>query len=60
MQDAIDKLDEYMARIAKVYDLDQIDDRALTALYEVSLPGSEAVPSLAVLQEWLDARLTEA
>ena len=57
MDDAVSKLNEYMGRVGRTYNLVSVDQRALTALYDYSLPKAEVVPSLAELQVWLAAHL---
>jgi CRISPR system Cascade subunit CasC len=57
MDDAVTKLGDYMARIGKTYGLETIDQRAVTAVQDYTLPGAEAVPSLSDLQEWLGKQL---
>jgi CRISPR system Cascade subunit CasC len=57
MADAVAKLDDYVARMGRTYNLEAVDQRALTAVQDYALPGAETVPSLADLQEWLAARL---
>ena len=59
MDNAVAKLDDYMARIGQTYDLEQIDQRAMTAVRDYTLPKAEVVPALSKLQEWLAARLPE-
>jgi CRISPR system Cascade subunit CasC len=59
MDDAVAKLDDYMARIGATYDLDAIDQRAMTSVQDSRLPGAEVVPSLSALQDWLAAHLPE-
>ena len=59
MDDAVGKLKDYMARIGTTYDLEAIDQRALTAVQESTLPGTESVLSLGALREWLAAHLPE-
>jgi CRISPR system Cascade subunit CasC len=53
MDDAIAKLDDYMTRVGETYNLAAMDQRALTAVQDCALPGTQSVPSLADLQEWL-------
>jgi CRISPR system Cascade subunit CasC len=60
MADAIAKLSDYMARIGRTYNLDDIDQRGMTAVQDCTLPGAELLPSLADLKGWLAARLLEA
>lgn len=60
VDDAVDRLDSYIARIGQMYNLEELDERALTGVKDYALPGFEAVPSLADLQAWLAARLAEA
>ncbi len=60
MDDAVDRLDSYIARIGQMYNLEELDERALTGVKNYALPGFEAVPSLADLQAWLAVRLAEA
>jgi CRISPR system Cascade subunit CasC len=57
MADAVAKLDEYMARVCRTYNLEAADQRALTAVQDYALPGTEVIPSLADLQDWLATRL---
>ena len=59
MDDAVDKLNDYMARIGQTYALEAMDKRALTAIQEYNLPATENVPSLSAMQEWLIAQLPE-
>jgi len=59
MDDAVAKLDDYVARIGQTYDLEAMDERALAAVQDYTLPGAEVAPSLAALQEWLAAHLPE-
>lgn len=59
MDDAVAKLGDYMARIGTTYDLEAIDQRALTVVQDYTLPSAEQVPSLSALQRWLAARLPE-
>jgi CRISPR system Cascade subunit CasC len=59
LDDAIAKLGDYMARVGRTYNLEAIDQRALTAVQDYTLPGAEVVPSLANLQDWLAAHLPE-
>jgi CRISPR system Cascade subunit CasC len=60
MDDAVAKLDDYMARIGATYDLVAIDRRALVAVGDYALPEAETTPSLSKLREWLAAQLPEA
>ena len=59
MDDAVAKLDDYVARIGTTFDLKQIDQRAMTTVQDYTLPEAEVMPSLSKLQEWLTARLPE-
>jgi len=59
MDDAIARLGDYMARIGRAYNLEDMDQRALTAVQDYTLPEAEMVPSLADLQKWLAAHLPE-
>jgi CRISPR system Cascade subunit CasC len=60
MDDAVAKLNDYIARVGVTYDLVAMDRRALTAVRDYTLPEAEVVPSLSKLQEWLVAQLPEA
>ena len=59
MDDAVAKLDDYVARIGTTFDLKQTDQRAMTTVQDYTLPEAEVMPSLSKLQEWLTARLPE-
>lgn len=59
MDDAVARLDDFVARIGTTYGLETMDQRALTAVQDYTLSGAEAVPSLAALQEWLAVHLPE-
>ncbi len=59
MDDAVAKLDDYVARIGTTFDLKQIDQRAMTTVQDYALPEAEVLPSLSKLQEWLAALLPE-
>jgi CRISPR system Cascade subunit CasC len=59
MDDAVARLDDYVARIGTTYGLEAMDQRALTAVQDYTLSGAEVVPSLAALQEWLAVHLPE-
>ena len=60
VDDAVDKLSSYVARVGQTYSLEDLDQRALTAVHDYALPGCEVVPSLADLQAWLAEHLAEA
>jgi CRISPR system Cascade subunit CasC len=57
MDDAVAKLDDYVARIGTTFDLKQIDQRAMTTVQDYALTEAEVMPSLSKLQEWLAALL---
>jgi CRISPR system Cascade subunit CasC len=59
MDDAVARLDDFVARIGTTYGLETMDQRALTAVQDYTLSGAEVVPSLAALQEWLAVHLPE-
>ncbi len=59
MDSAVEKLNDYMARIGDTYDLVALDQRALTATQDYTLPYTQTLPSLAKLQEWLAVQLPE-
>ncbi|HUW12626.1 MAG TPA: type I-E CRISPR-associated protein Cas7/Cse4/CasC [Anaerolineae bacterium] len=59
MDDAVARLDDFVARIGTTYGLEAMDQRALTAVQDYTLSGAEVVPSLADLQEWLAVHLPE-
>ncbi|MGA9347992.1 MAG: type I-E CRISPR-associated protein Cas7/Cse4/CasC [Anaerolineae bacterium] len=59
MDDAVAKLDDYVARIGTTFDLKKIDQRAMTTVQDYTLPEAEVMPSLSKLQEWLAALLPE-
>lgn len=59
MDDAVAKLNDYMVRLSTTYDLESIDQRALTAVQDYELPATETLPSLSALQDWLAAHLPE-
>lgn len=60
MEDAIVKLGDYMTRIGTTYDLEALDERALVATLDATLPGAENVASLSQLKSWLGDHLPEA
>jgi CRISPR system Cascade subunit CasC len=60
MDDAVAKLNDYIARVGETYDLVAIDQRALTSVQDYTLPEAEGISSLFKLQEWLAAQLPEA
>jgi CRISPR system Cascade subunit CasC len=59
MDDAVARLDDFVARIGTTYGLETMDQRASTAVQDYTLSGAEVVPSLAALQEWLAVHLPE-
>jgi CRISPR system Cascade subunit CasC len=60
MDDAVAKLNDYIARVGETYDLVTIDQRALTTVRDYTLPEAEVILSLSKLQEWLVAQLPGA
>jgi len=60
MDRAIAALGDYMARVGAMYGLEALDQRAVAALRECTLPASAAVSSLADLKGWLAAQLPAA
>jgi CRISPR system Cascade subunit CasC len=59
MGDAVARLNDHMARVGATYELAEIDQRAMIAVQDFSLPETEVLPSLPKLQDWLGARLEE-
>jgi CRISPR system Cascade subunit CasC len=59
MDDAVAKLELHMSNIGRMYNLEAIDRRALTALKEYTLPRADVLPSLGDLQRWLATHLPE-
>jgi CRISPR system Cascade subunit CasC len=59
MDDAVAKLNRHMESVGQTYDLANMDQRALTAVGEYTLPAAEVLPSLSALQDWLADRLPQ-
>lgn len=57
MDNSVNLLADYMARVTKTYDLD--GKRAVIAVQDYTLPDAQAQDSLPALQEWLAAQLAE-
>ena len=58
MDDAAEKLGDYMQRVGGTYGLFALDKRAYTSVGDYRLPGAEALPSLDGLRDWLAGQLS--
>jgi len=59
MDNAVAKLSDHMARLGRIYGLEDLDQRAMVAVQDYHLPHTQALSSLSMLQDWLSARLAE-